>query len=427
MPKSPKARKESSKREREEGRMSEEGLNPFRKSSRTERSPSRSEERTQSKEIEKKVETVLREIKEDMAGIVEESRARRKELAAAREKEGEQEREDMLKSSEENGELRKELATVREEMKGREEKGQLEKADWMKRMEMIEEKMEQREKKERKNNVIITGIGAISGNIERGGGRKGDRGETGCRVGDEERENRNGKEGEEREKAQEVTRGYNVGSSKSLRHLIRYGCSAPACVLRIATVVTTADETEAFHRRRRETLRTGSHVMKGSTSDCVDPPTYGSFGRLPFFIATWITYPASTPLTSAKHSKSPVQEVKRVLQMPEYFYTIVQTPEHNKKPKQISDVTLDARFDDDTFPRKASPSRMTHCETPVLSLGRGSFRILFQSRFSSRTSLFAHVARINKQPNLNPVKQLGRRNRKQVRRTHHVKLAKLCE
>jgi hypothetical protein len=69
---------------------------------------------------------------------------------------------------EENGELRKELATVREEMRGREEKGQLEKADWMKRMEMIEEKMEQREKKERKNNVIITGIGAISGNVERG-------------------------------------------------------------------------------------------------------------------------------------------------------------------------------------------------------------------------------------------------------------------
>jgi hypothetical protein len=28
--------------------------------------------------------------------------------------------------------------------------------------------MEQREKKERKNNVIITGIGTISGNIERG-------------------------------------------------------------------------------------------------------------------------------------------------------------------------------------------------------------------------------------------------------------------
>jgi hypothetical protein len=241
MPKSPKARKESSKREREEGRMSEEGLNPFRKSSRTERSPSRGEERNQSKEIEEKIETVLREIKEDMAGIVEESRARRKELAAAKEKEGEQEREDMLKSSEvrkesskrereegrtskegknplrnssrtrrspnrsqeenqskemdkemkttmiremreeiktlrkelaavreENGELRKELATVREEMRGRKEKGQLEKADWMKRMEMIEGKMEQREKKERKNNVIITGIGAISGNVERG-------------------------------------------------------------------------------------------------------------------------------------------------------------------------------------------------------------------------------------------------------------------
>jgi hypothetical protein len=219
----------------------EEGLNSFRKSFRTERSRSTGEERNQSKEIEKKIGTVLREIKENMAGIVEESRARRKELAAAREKEGEQEREHMLKSSEvrkesskrereegrtskegknplrnssrtrrspnrseeenqskemdkemkttmiremreeiktlrkelaavreENGELRKELTTVREEMRGREEKGQLEKADWMKRMEMIEEKMELREKKERKNNVIITGIGAISGNIERG-------------------------------------------------------------------------------------------------------------------------------------------------------------------------------------------------------------------------------------------------------------------
>jgi hypothetical protein len=44
--------------------------------------------------------------------------------------------------------------------------------------------MEQREKKERRNNVIITGIGAISGNIQRGGGRmviKGDRGESECK------------------------------------------------------------------------------------------------------------------------------------------------------------------------------------------------------------------------------------------------------
>jgi hypothetical protein len=92
-----------------------------------------------------------------------------------------------------------------------------------------------------------------------------------------------------------------VGSSKSLRHLTRYGCSAPACVLRIATAKATYDETEAFHRRRRETLRPASHVMKGATSDCVGPSTYGSFGRLPFFIATWITDPASTPLISAKH------------------------------------------------------------------------------------------------------------------------------
>jgi hypothetical protein len=51
-------------------------------------------------------------------------------------------------------ELRKELAAVRE-MTGREEKWQAEEADWMTRIKMIEEKMEQREKKERKNNVII--------------------------------------------------------------------------------------------------------------------------------------------------------------------------------------------------------------------------------------------------------------------------------
>jgi RNA-binding protein YhbY len=38
----------------------------------------------------------------------------------------------------------------------------------MKRIKMIEEKMEQREKKERKNTVIITGIEGIRENIERG-------------------------------------------------------------------------------------------------------------------------------------------------------------------------------------------------------------------------------------------------------------------
>jgi hypothetical protein len=59
---------------------------------------------------------------------------------------------------------------VREEMRGREEKWQVEEADWMKRMEMIEEKMDQREKNERKNNVILTGIGGIRGNIKRGCG-----------------------------------------------------------------------------------------------------------------------------------------------------------------------------------------------------------------------------------------------------------------
>jgi hypothetical protein len=69
---------------------------------------------------------------------------------------------------EESKVLRKEIAAVREEIRGREAKGQTQKADWVNRMKMIEKKMEQREKKERKNNVIITGIGGISGNMERG-------------------------------------------------------------------------------------------------------------------------------------------------------------------------------------------------------------------------------------------------------------------
>jgi hypothetical protein len=64
--------------------------------------------------MEKKIETVLREIKEDMAGIVEESKIRRKEFAAVREKTGEQEREDMPKSSE----VRKE-SSKREREEGR--------------------------------------------------------------------------------------------------------------------------------------------------------------------------------------------------------------------------------------------------------------------------------------------------------------------
>jgi hypothetical protein len=47
---------------------------------------------------------------------------------------------------------------MKEEMRGREEKCHAEETDWMKRMKITEEKTEQREKKERKNNVIITGI-----------------------------------------------------------------------------------------------------------------------------------------------------------------------------------------------------------------------------------------------------------------------------
>jgi hypothetical protein len=158
--------KESNKREREEGRTTEEGTELFRKSSRKGKIlPSRSEEGNERKEMDKDIKATIREIREDTAEIREENKVLRKELAVVRE---------------ENGELRKKFAVVREEMRGREEKWQAEKVDWMKRMKMIEEKMEQREKKEWKDNVIITGIGGIRRNIEEGGRivRKGDRGES---------------------------------------------------------------------------------------------------------------------------------------------------------------------------------------------------------------------------------------------------------
>jgi uncharacterized NAD(P)/FAD-binding protein YdhS len=90
-------RKESSKREREEGRTSAEGNNLLRKR----RYPSRSEEENQSKEMDKEMKTMIREIREEIKVL-------KKVLEAVREK---------------NGELRKELAAVREEMRGREEKG----------------------------------------------------------------------------------------------------------------------------------------------------------------------------------------------------------------------------------------------------------------------------------------------------------------
>jgi predicted nucleic acid-binding Zn-ribbon protein len=94
--------------------------------------------------MDKEMKTMIREIRVDTAGIRQENKLLRKELAAVRE---------------EKGELRKELAAVRREMRGREEKWQAGEADWMERMKMIEEKMEQREKEERKNDIIITGMG----------------------------------------------------------------------------------------------------------------------------------------------------------------------------------------------------------------------------------------------------------------------------
>jgi septal ring factor EnvC (AmiA/AmiB activator) len=91
---------------REEGRTSEKVTNPFGKSFRTGRSPIRSEEGNKSKEMDNEMKTMIKEIREDTAGIKEENKVLRRKLAAVRE---------------EKRELRKELAAVREEMRGREE------------------------------------------------------------------------------------------------------------------------------------------------------------------------------------------------------------------------------------------------------------------------------------------------------------------
>jgi hypothetical protein len=99
---------------REVGRTSEESTNPFRKSARTGRSPSRSEEGDQSKGMDNEMKNMIRETREDTEGIREENKVLRKELEAVRE---------------EKGELRKELEAVREEMRGREGKWHAEKAD----------------------------------------------------------------------------------------------------------------------------------------------------------------------------------------------------------------------------------------------------------------------------------------------------------
>jgi hypothetical protein len=104
--------KERKQQEKKSG-MSEEGTNPFEKSSRTGRSLSRSEEGNKNKKIDKEMKTMIRE--------------------------------GTARIREENKVLRKELTAVREEMKGREEKWQAEKVDWMERMKMIEEKMREKE------------------------------------------------------------------------------------------------------------------------------------------------------------------------------------------------------------------------------------------------------------------------------------------
>ncbi|KAJ3628440.1 hypothetical protein MTP99_015744 [Tenebrio molitor] len=81
MTKSPRVRKERSKREREEGRTSEEGANPFGKSSITGMFPSRSEEGNKSKEMEMKTNENKVHTKKGISGSERGDERKRRKMA----------------------------------------------------------------------------------------------------------------------------------------------------------------------------------------------------------------------------------------------------------------------------------------------------------------------------------------------------------
>ncbi|KAH0814154.1 hypothetical protein GEV33_008637 [Tenebrio molitor] len=115
-------RDEDHKRKREEGRESEERINPFRKSKKVERSPVK-------KAMDEEMKKMLEKIMEDVGEIKEENRKMSREL-------------EQLKSM----------------MREKEEKWEREKIELKEKMTKLEEKMEEQEKRVRKKNIVVTGL-----------------------------------------------------------------------------------------------------------------------------------------------------------------------------------------------------------------------------------------------------------------------------
>jgi hypothetical protein len=115
-------RDEDHKRKREEGRESEERINPFRKSKKVERSPVK-------KAMDQEMKKMLEKIMEDVGEIKEENRKMSREL-------------EQLKSM----------------MREKEEKWEREKMELKEKMTKLEEKMEEQEKRVRKKNIVVTGL-----------------------------------------------------------------------------------------------------------------------------------------------------------------------------------------------------------------------------------------------------------------------------
>ncbi|KAH0820296.1 hypothetical protein GEV33_002495 [Tenebrio molitor] len=115
-------RDEDHKRKREEGRESEERINPFRKSKKVERSPVK-------KAMDEEMKKMLEKIMEDVGEIKEENRKMSREL-------------EQLKSM----------------MREKEEKWEREKMELKEKMTKLEEKMEEQEKRMRKKNIVVTGL-----------------------------------------------------------------------------------------------------------------------------------------------------------------------------------------------------------------------------------------------------------------------------
>ncbi|KAH0807290.1 hypothetical protein GEV33_015500 [Tenebrio molitor] len=115
-------RDEDHKRKREEGRESEERINPFRKSKKVERSPVK-------KAMDEEMKKMLEKIMEAVGEIKEENRKMSREL-------------EQLKSM----------------MREKEEKWEREKMELKEKMTKLEEKMEEQEKRVRKKNIVVTGL-----------------------------------------------------------------------------------------------------------------------------------------------------------------------------------------------------------------------------------------------------------------------------